>query len=86
MTANKHAADKQRLAELNHLEQALNDSYCRLGESVLDLAEQEIRSIHRLMEDIIRLRQELAGPEAEADSPKKIETAAGRQGDQNGQR
>lgn len=85
MTSSNHAGDSQSLAKLNQLEQALNDSYCRLGETVLDLAEQELRSIHRLMEEIIRLRQELAGCDDETDSPEQAEAAAGRQGDRNGQ-
>lgn len=52
--------DHQADNDLDQLEQELARRYSQLGETILDLAEQELRAINRLMADIVKLRQQAA--------------------------
>lgn len=55
------AMEVQRLTKsLSEMEAALNEHYCNVGKSLLELAEKEDKEINQLVDQIIETRRRIA--------------------------
>lgn len=64
------ATEVQRLAKsLSEMEAALNEHYCDVGKSLLELAEKEDKEINQLVDQIIETRRRIAALQKKIQCP-----------------
>lgn len=60
----------QRLTQkLDHMEQDLIEKYCDVGRSILEKAEQESKEINHLVDEVVKVKQELVKVRGEKRCP-----------------
>lgn len=57
---NQEARIQNLVQSLSEMETALNERYCDIGKSLLEIAEKEDKEINQLVDKIVETRKELA--------------------------